>query len=67
MSDSDLIRAATSLAIDRLKLYIEDSGPIGLAALDYAALLISQAIDEAYTTRFEAERIEFEDLDSAKK
>ena len=67
MSDRDLAKTAAEMAVKRLAVLIEDAGPLGMAGLDAAALLIAQAIDEAYTTRFEAERIEFEDLDGADK
>ena len=64
MSDKELAKAAAGLAVDKLGSLIQDAGPIYMSALDAVQLLIEQAIDEAYTTRFEADTIEFIDLDA---
>lgn len=64
MSDKELAKAAADMAVQRLAAFIKDAGPIGMTALESAGLLIQQAIDEVYTTRFEADSIEFIDLDA---
>tara|TARA_Y100000052_G_C2892115_1_gene51662 strand:- start:196 stop:390 length:195 start_codon:yes stop_codon:yes gene_type:complete len=64
MSDRELIQKAAGLAADRLAQLITDAGPIYMSAMDMVQDLIEQAIDEAYTTRLEADSIEFIDLDA---
>jgi len=64
MSDKQLIKTAAGMATDRLAQLIEDAGPIYMSALDAVQDLIEAAIEEAYTTRFEADTIEFIDLDA---
>ncbi len=64
MSDRQLIQTAAGLAADRLAQLIEDAGPLTMSAIDMVKDLIEQAIDEAYTTRLEADSIEFVDLDA---
>ena len=63
MNDREFIKQAAALAADKLATLIEDAGPLYVSALDMVQDLIQQAIDEAYTTRIEADRIEFVDLD----
>ena len=65
MSDRELIKKAASLATDKIAQLINDAGPIYMSAMDMLQDLIEQAIDEAYTTRFEANTIKFVDLDAA--
>ena len=65
MSDRELIQKAASLATDKIAQLITDAGPIYMSAMDMLQDLIEQAIDEAYTTRFEADTIEFVDLDQS--
>lgn len=57
--DEATAQAAAALAVEQLKKLIQDSGPLGVAGLDAAQKLISQAIAEAYTVRFKAQTIEF--------
>lgn len=64
MSDKQLAKTAADLAAQKLAKFIRDAGPIAMTALDAAQTLIEQAINEAYTTRLEADRIEFVDLDA---
>lgn len=65
MSDREIAKVAAAYATNRLAQLIEDAGPIYMSALDMVQDLIEQAIDEAYTTRLEANTIEFVNLDGA--
>ena len=57
--DEKTSQAAAGLVVGELKKLVKDSGPLGIAALDAAQTLIAQLISEAYTVRFQAEKIEF--------
>ena len=65
MNDREIAKIAAEYAANRLGQLIEDAGPIAMSALDMVQDLIEQAIDEAYTTRLEANTIEFVNLDGA--
>lgn len=65
MSDKGLAKAAAGLAVDKIGSLIRDAGPIYMSALGAVELIIQQSIDEAYTTRFQADTIEFVDMDAS--